>query len=202
MLSQHLYEFLFSGENLPAELKDKERLGELSDQLNLYVTTIRYKHRILLQQARMITDKLYFVEYGLVRGYTFDVEQGKEKTISLWPGRTLMTDPNSLIYQMESDIYIEVFPHTELSYISRHHLEALSDSFPCIKSLLSWLIKNDVLHSNKRLLDKSIPAWDRLVEMKKIYPQLDQMVSRTIIASFLNISPQHLSKIVRDNIKK
>jgi CRP-like cAMP-binding protein len=202
MLSQNLYEFLFSGNNLPEELNEPELQKRLIEQLNLYVKTITYKRTILLQQAGTITDKLYFVESGVVRGYTFDHEQGKEQTISLWTKGSLFTDPNSLIHQIDSELFIEVFPNTELSYVSRSHLDELTAAFPFVKSLLSWLIKNESKFSSKRLLDKSIPAWQRLLEMRKASPELEQMVSRTIIASFLNISPQHLSKIVRDNYRK
>jgi len=202
MLSKKLYQFLFTGDNLPEKLKDRGLRDQLIEQLNLHIKTISYKRTILLQQAGMITDKLYFVECGALRGYTYDPEQAKEKTISLWTTGSLFTDSTSLIHQIESELFIEAFPNTELSYISRSHLEELSNAFPFIRSLISWLIRNEIRYANKRLLDKSIPAWERLVEMRKTSPELEQLVSRTAIASFLNISPQHLSKIVRDNYKK
>jgi len=202
MLSQNLYDYLFSGDNLPEELKNHELRSRLIEQLNVFVKTVTYKRLLLLQQAGMVTDRLYFVEYGVLRGYTFDDERRKEKTVSLWISGSLLTDPNSLLYGIESELFIEVFPPTELSYISRKHLEELTTTFPYIKSLLSWLIKNHLKYTNKRLLDLSVPAWERLVEMRKISPGLEQIVPRATIAAFLNISPQHLSKIIRDNRKK
>lgn len=199
MVSKNLYEFLFKSGNLPQELRDENLHQQLLSQLNQYVKITKYRHRMLVQQAGMVPDRLYFVESGIVRGYTDSPEQEKEKTVAIWLDNALLVDANSFIHEMESNVFIEVMPETELSYISRHHLKEIMQCFPFAQGFVTCLIQNNIKYSNTRLFDKSANAWDRLLEMRKLYPRLEQMVSREMIASFLNITPQHLSKIVRDN---
>lgn len=201
MISQKLYEFLFNSSNQLEELKNQELHEQLVHQLNSYVKPVLCTHKVWLQHPGVVPDRLYFVESGVVRGYTLDDDKLTEKTESFWLSGSLVVDINSFLYQLESKIFIEAFPDTELLFISRSHVEEIILSFPFTQAFISSLIQNEVEYSNKNLLSIN-DAWKRLVKMRNTFPGLELLVSKEDVASFLNISPQHLSRIIRNHRKK
>lgn len=203
MISKNLHDYIFaSAWNLPEEINDEGSRELLLKHLNTHVKTTPFKHKILLHQAGMIPDRLHYVESGVVRGYISDKSGKKEKTVSMWFQNSLLADANCFIHELESDVSIEVLPNTILSSISRIHFNELIESFPCLSIILTCLIQNHEKYSNARLFNGFLTAWERLEKIRKIYPGLEQMVSKEMIASFLNITPQHLSRIIREHFKK
>lgn len=201
MVKQNLCDYLFDIYPLPDELKDGIKRNELTQFINSRISVTSHNRRVLIQAEGMVPDRIYYVEKGLVRGFKYDKAKNKEKTVSLWDAKGLVADASSFIHQTPSNLFIEVMPDTLLSSISYGQFLELFASFPYIRSFFGSLLEYDILYSNQRFTDRNIAAWDRLVHMRNNYQNLDQLVSKEVIASFLEITPQHLSKIIKDNSK-
>lgn len=199
MIKQHLHDYLFDLDPMPDELKNGLIRTELISYVSSQVSTSHHSHKVLLLTAGMVPDRLYFVEKGVVRGFKYD-EKGKEKTIFLWDDHSLMTDMDSFIHRTPSDIYIEVMPNSILTSISYQQLNGVFENFPYISRFMGRLPIYSNEYSYKCFYNFAKPAaWERYQELKVRYPNVEQKVSKEIIASFLEVTPQYLCKMIKEN---
>lgn len=199
MIKQNLYDYLLDLDPMPEELKNGLIRTELIQYVNSQISTSHHSHRVLILTAGMIPDRIYFVEKGVVRGYK-DNEKGKEKTIFLWDDHSIMTDVNSFINRTPSAIYIEVMPNSTLTSISYQQLTNIFENYPYIKRFLNRLPLFNNNYSHKSFYNFAKPsAWERYLELLQRYPHVEQKVSKEIIASFLEVTPQYLSKMIKEN---
>lgn len=199
MIKQNLHDYLLDLDPMPEELKNGLIRSELIRYVNAQISTSHHSHKVLILTAGMIPDRIYFVEKGVVRGYRDD-EKGKEKTIFLWDDHSIMTDVDSFIRRIPSDIYIEVMPNSILTSISYQQLSNIFESFPYIRKFLTRLALYQNEYSHRSFYNFAKPsAWERYQELLKRYPQVEQKVSKETIASFLEVTPQYLCKMIKEN---
>jgi len=198
-VKKKLRDFLLNQQAFPQELSAPDKRDELFQLLDSYLIIMYHRRKVLILQPDEIPNKVYFVEQGIVRGFTVGDEGKKEKTVSLWLGKSLMTDAVSFVHQLKTKLIIEVMPDTILASITYEQLIKIFQAFPSSTLFLSCLIEKHAENSNTRLNDKNLTAWEKLVEMRQNFPGIDVLVQKETIASFLNITPQHLSRIIREN---
>jgi len=199
MIKQYLHDYLLDLDPMPDELKNGLIRNELIQCVNSQISTSHHSHKVLILTAGMIPERIYFVEKGVVRGYRDDAK-GKEKTIFLWDDHSIMADIDSFIHRTPSDIYIEVMPNSILTSISFQQLRNIFDCYPFIKKVLNKLSLCQNEYSHKRFYNFAKPsAWERYQELLKCYPHVEQKVSKETIASFLEVTPQYLSKMIKVN---
>lgn len=198
-MKQNLYDYLLDLDPMPEELKNGLIRSELIRYVNSQISTSHHSHRVLILTAGMIPDRIYFVEKGVVRGYRDDTK-GREKTIFLWDDHSIMTAVDSFIHRTPSDIYIEVMPDSILTSISYQQLNNIFESFPYTRRFLTRLALYNNEYSHRSFYNFAKPsAWERYLELLMRYPHVQQKVSKEIIASFLEVTPQYLSKIIKEN---
>lgn len=198
-MKQNLYDYLLDLDPMPEELKNGLIRSELIRFVNSQISTSHHSHRVLILTAGMIPDRIYFVERGVVRGYRDDAK-GREKTIFLWDDHSIMTDVDSFIHRTPSDIYIEVMPNSILTSISYQQLNNIFESFPYTRRFLTRLALYNNEYSHRSFYNFAKPsAWERYLELLIRYPHVQQKVSKEIIASFLEVTPQYLSKMIKEN---
>ena len=151
------------------------------------------KKEVIIQEGQR-DDYTYFVESGSVRAYViredkqvtlFFAFEGDSATTILGPSNTL-----------SSKLTIETLEPTTLVRISRTHLEQL---FQQSLEIANW---------GRKLMEKTLLEYEHyFIEyywmekstqyeiLMKEHPQLLQRVSLKEIASYLNITPQTLSRI-------
>lgn len=199
MVKQNLHDYLFDLYPLPDELKDGIKRNDLIQFISSRISTTHHSRRVLIQAEGMIPDRIYYVKQGLVRGFKYDKTKNKEKTVSLWDTNGLVSDAAGFIHQTPSNLFIEVMSDTILASLSYGQLIEIFNHFPFIRPFMGALVEYDIQYSNKSYSDRTVNAWERLVNMRNNYQNLDQLVSKEVIASFLEITPQHLCKIIKDN---
>ncbi|WP_158799774.1 Crp/Fnr family transcriptional regulator [Pedobacter sp. L105] len=199
MIKQNLTDYLLDLDPMPEELKNGMIRSELIQYVNSRISTSHHNHRVLILTAGMIPDRIYFIVKGVVRGYKTD-EKGKEKTTFLWDDHSIMTDVNSFIHRTPTDIYLEVMPNSTLNSISYQQLIDIFERFPFINRFMSKLVVYSNKYSHKSFYNYAKPsAWERYQELLDRYPYVEQKVSKEIIASFLEVTPQYLSKMIKEN---
>lgn len=199
MIKQNLLDYLLDLDPMPEELKNGIIRNELISYVNSQISTSHHSHKVLILTAGMIPDRIYFVQKGVVRGYKDD-EKGKEKTIFLWDEHSIMTVTDNFIHRTPSDIYIEVMPNSILTSISYQQLNDIFENFPYIKRFLSKLEVYQNEYSYKCFYNFAKPsAWERYLELLTRYPHVEQKISKETIASFIEVTPQYLSKMIKAN---
>ncbi len=152
------------------------------------------KGQILLNRGDIAT-KTYFVRKGLLRSYTID-EKGKEHIFMFAPEDWIMTDMVSQIYNTPSDLYIDALEETEVEILDNDTFEKINKIQPnIVPTEVERLRKRAAVLQKRVLLLMSATAKERYEDFIKTYPNIVQRVPQKMIASYLGITPEALSKI-------
>lgn len=155
---------------------------------------------ILLNQGKTAKD-IAFIEYGLFRQFYIN-DDGKEITRCFCKENSITTSYKSLITQQESDINIQAIEESKLITISLESIKKL------LKTDLFWqqfgrlAAENEFIisESHNRFL-KDLSATDRYLKILNNDKKLLQRVPLKYLASYLQISPETLSR-VRNKISR
>lgn len=148
----------------------------------------------------------FFVESGLLRQYSID-EKGKEHTISFAPKNWFVTDRESAYFNQPSAYFIQALEDSEVAMIDEDFFLKLSKQIPSFTDFNNKLLHNHIRHLQKRInMLLSASAEQRYLEFVAMYPDISLRVPQTMIASYLGITPESLSrvrkKLARKNFKK
>lgn len=155
------------------------------------------KGQILLNSGDIAIEG-YFVHKGLLRSYTID-EKGKEHIFMFAPEGWVISDMVSQIYKIPSDLYIDAIEDTEIEIFDENTFEKINKAQPNIAATESErLMKRAATLQKRVLLLMSATAKERYEDFIKTYPNIVQRVPQKMIASYLGITPEALSKIRGD----
>ncbi len=140
----------------------------------------------------------FFVEKGLLRQYAID-EKGKEHILSFAPERWIVTDRESVYFNQPSAYFIQALENSQVILLDENFFDLLSKRFPKFTDFNNRLLHNHIRHLKKRInLLLSAVAEDRYLEFLKMYPAIVNRVPQTMIASYLGITPESLSRVRKE----
>lgn len=175
-----------------------ERLSLCSVQ---YETKKISKGELLLQYGEVCRNT-FFVEKGLLRMFSID-KNGKEHIIQFAPENWLIGDRSSLYFSEKSNYYIEAVEDSEVSVLQRDFFNKLLEEFP------NSIEKNDlILQKHVKSLQDRInsllgeTAEERYLKFIKMYPDLLLRVPQWMVASYLGITPESLSRVRKELARK
>lgn len=158
----------------------------------------RLKRAEYILQQGALCHHVFFVESGLMRQYSID-EKGKEHVIQFAPENWFLSDRESLYFNKPSLYYFQAIEDSVLIMIEEQSLLKLS------KINASFLeFNNKLLHNHIRNLQNRInqllssTAEQRYLDFVKMYPDLLLRVPLIMVASYLGITPESLSRIRKD----
>lgn len=159
------------------------------------------KNQFLLQYGE-ICRYIYFVEKGLLKMYSID-KNGKEHIIQFAPESWLISDRSSLYFNEKSLYYIEAVEDSEVLLLHPDFINKIVGEFP------DSLEKNDILVQKhiKSLQDRinsllGETAEERYMKFIRMYPDLLLRVPQWMIASYLGITPESLSRVRKELARK
>jgi CRP-like cAMP-binding protein len=159
------------------------------------------KNQFLLQYGE-VCRYIYFVEKGLLKMYSID-KNGKEHIIQFAPESWLTSDRSSLYFNEKSIYYIEAVEDSEVLLLHPDFINKLIGEFP------NSLEKSDILLQKhiKSLQDRinsllGETAEERYMKFIKMYPDLLLRVPQWMIASYLGITPESLSRVRKELARK
>jgi CRP/FNR family transcriptional regulator, anaerobic regulatory protein len=194
-----LFDILFACGPLPQRLMDKDLLEKLIAYLLPLIATTGYTRHELLLSAGHMAQYIYFCKRGFARGFFIEKKSRREMTHFLWGEHSIITVPNSFFHQQPSETFIEVTPGTELMSISFENLRACIKKYPVVAIFSRNVILGYNAYEMKRNYElSSLTAWERYIELLKTHPDIEQKVSKGVIASYLNITPQSLSRMLKE----
>jgi len=140
----------------------------------------------------------FFVESGLLKQYSID-EKGKEHVIQFAPENWLMTDRESVYFNQPSFYFIQALEKTEVVLIDEDFILQLAKSDQLFLEFNNRLLHNHIRHLQKRITQLlSASAEERYLDFIKIYPDLMLRVPQILVASYLGITPESLSRVRRE----
>jgi CRP-like cAMP-binding protein len=147
-------------------------------------------------------DCTFFVEKGLLRMYSID-KVGKEHVIQFAPENWIISDTTSQLLNEKSRFYIEAIEDSILVVTREGFFENLSKVYPDVAEKNQRLMFNHIKNLQNRVNALiSTTAEERYLEFLKKYPNLMLRVPQWMVASYLGITPESLSRVRKELAKK
>lgn len=176
----------------------KEAITSCND---FYIPKKIGKNEFLLKEGEICLDT-FFVEKGLLRMFSLD-RNGKEHLIQFAPENWLISDRSSLNFNEKSKFYIEAIEDSEVIILGSDFFTKLIENYPHIAEkndlLLQKHIRNLQNRVNSLLADT---AEERYMNFLKMYPDIMMRVPQWMVASYLGITPESLSRVRKELARK
>ena len=148
----------------------------------------------------------FFVEQGLLRQYSID-EKGKEHIISFAPEGWFITDRESVYFNEPARYFIQAYENSQIVLLDEDFNQLISKKISNYNTFNTKLLHNHIRHLLKRIdLLLSASAEERYLQFVTMYPDILLRVPQTMVASYLGIAPESLSRVrkelARKNFKK
>ena len=175
--------------------------NEISVLLNQCERLSVKKNYVLLNQGDYCKHS-FFVEKGLLRQYALK-ENGKEHILSFAPENWLVTDRDSVYFNQPSMYSIQALEDSLIVLIDENFMLKVSELIPGFNEFNNRLLHNHIRHLQDRIsLLLSADAEERYLKFVEMYPDILLRVPQTMIASYLGITPESLSRVRKEIIHK
>lgn len=169
--------------------------NEEEEILRSNVTLRKYlKNQYLVQQG----DVCYFTSYvisGCTKTFFVD-DEGQEHIIMFSAEDWWSSDIGSFVMQTPADFNIQCIENTVVIQFSFENMEKLYREIPKLERYFRKIIERAFVASQKRIIRNfSMTAKDRYLIFKENYPNMEQRIPQYMIASYLGITKEFLSKI-------
>ena len=159
------------------------------------------KNEIILREGE-ISDCTFFVEKGLLRMYSID-KVGKEHVVQFAPENWRISDTTSQLLNEKSRFYIEAIEESTIIVTREGFFEDLSKIYPDVAEKNQRLMFNHIKNLQNRVNALiSTTAEERYLEFLKKYPNLMLRAPQWMVASYLGITPESLSRVRKELAKK
>jgi CRP-like cAMP-binding protein len=149
-----------------------------------------------------ICDQVAFVVSGKLRNYYLD-EAGNEITCFFITPELFVSAFSSFLTNTPTHENITALEDTVLRVISKKGLEDLSALVPKMQIFRRVIAENLFILMEKRIaMLQSKSAIERYEKMLKEHPDIILSVPLQYTASFLGVTPQHLSRLRKDLLKE
>lgn len=173
---------------------DLDKIGRFSqtdfERLLKYLVPRQLRKNELLLDQGQVCQSFYFISSG--SAYQFRYDDIEEKVMDLHVQKEWCLSYSSFISQAPSQNIIKVNSETrvfELNVYAIHELIALSPVFLQLGKILEGAL------SRTQYLDNSMSPSEKYNDLVKVRPLVLQMFPLKLIASYLNMTPETLSRV-------
>lgn len=156
----------------------------------------RYKARQIIQGLGQVETCVWFIKAGLARSYIYD-EHGNQHTIRFWYQHELIFSYNGFLKQPATE-YTDLLADCELysctydfvAEMLRHYAEAMKIAGVVNRHFQEKENFRNQLHSMR--------SRERYLLFRKAHPEIFTQVPQWIIASYLHMTRENLSRIISE----
>lgn len=178
------------------KLDEKVQLSEEEKTLvkSFFLTKKLRKKQYLLQEGdacKYVT----FVEEGLLRSYSID-EKGNEHILQFAFEGWWIGDQYSFLTGEPSVYTIDALEDSQLLLLTKEAEEQMMQAVPKMERFFRILMQNSLIAMQRRLVNSlSKTAEEKYNDLTVSCPSIPQRVPQHMMASFLGITPETLSRI-------
>jgi CRP-like cAMP-binding protein len=184
-------------------LEDKISLTEQNFDLIESVSTIKKlrKRQYLLQEGDICRFNA-FVCKGFLRYYYVD-DKGQEHILQFAPENYWTGDRESLDAELPSKYNIDAIEDSEILLIKKNDFEMLFKTIPAFNDFVNKTIKKNVLVLQERIhVSITHTAEEKYTNFITKYPSITNRVPQHMIASYLGVSAETLSRVRKQSNQK
>lgn len=187
-----MYELFFQEFNKKVKLTSEEQ-----EVIRQHLTPKKLRKKQYLLQEGDICKFIAFVEIGALRQYSLD-ENGNERIIQFALEGWTTSDLYSFLTGEMATYYIDALEDSELILISKSAHEELLQILPKYETFTRLQITGAYIAMQKRLTSIiSSSLEERYSSFIHLYPNIVQRVPQHMIASYMGLQPETLSRIRR-----
>jgi len=136
-----------------------------------------------------------FVLSGCLKTFYID-NDGHEHVVMFAIENWWTADLGSFITQTAADLNVQCIENSELVQIHHKDLQQLYLEIPKLERFFRIIIQKAFVAAQKRIVNNfSLPAMERYLQFREHYSQIEQRVPQYMIASYLGMTKEFLSKI-------
>ena len=144
----------------------------------------------------------HYINKGCFRAYCID-EDGTEHITKLSTEDWWITDIQSYLSGEPARLYVEALEDGEVIVFKKNVLEELYEAIPQLNKYFRLLYQLALVNNQRRIFQTiSSTAEEHYTQFLQQHPNLDQRVPQYMIASYLGITPEFLSKIRKRVLQK
>lgn len=166
-----------------------------ADAIITFFQTEKFSKKSLLLEEGQICNKQYFILKGIVR-FFINNEKGNEQTLQFGIENWWITDYLSFQYQTPSHFYIQAIENLEVLTIDKTSMEELLVKIPKLERYFRMVLQKSFGASQVRIKYLfTMSAEERYHNMNNQFPEFVQRVPQYMLASYLDFTPEFMSKI-------
>jgi CRP-like cAMP-binding protein len=192
-----MYEIFFQTLRNKVPFTDQEL-----DTIKTYLKPKKLRKKQYLLQEGDICKFIAFVEKGALRSYTVD-EKGVEHIIQFALEGWNISDLYSFLTAEPATYNIDALEDSELVLISKAAHEELLQTMPKYETWMRIQITGAYIAMQRRLTSIiSLSLEERYAYFTSLYPDIVKRVPQHMIASYMGLTPETLSRVRRKMIRK
>jgi CRP-like cAMP-binding protein len=155
-----------------------------------------------LQRAGEVATHAAFVASGCLRSFVIDVK-GKEHIVQFAPETWWLADSTSLGNRTPSQYFYEAIEDSEVLLIDPAGHQRLIAGVPGYAAAFQAGIQKHAAAKDQRIVSTlSASADERYEEFLRTYPSIASRVPQFMLASYLGVTPETLSRVRRNRAQK
>lgn len=152
------------------------------------------KGQYVVQQGN-ICNYSGFIISGCTRTFYVD-DEGNEHIVMFSMEDWWASEIGSFVTQTPSDYNVQCIENTELIQLSYSNQEELFKEIPKLERFFRLILEKAFVDSQKRIVRSfSLTAKEQYLHFKANYPEMEARIPQYMIASYLGITKEFLSKI-------
>lgn len=152
------------------------------------------KNEVLITPGQA-TQRIFFVGKGCIRIY-FITEQGFEATRYFAFENDIAAALISFITRSTSAEYVQSVENTDLLYIDQDDFFYLLEIIPGWEKFYRYFLEKAYVNNTNRLMSFfTMDATERYMSLLSEYPDVVKRLSNKMLATYLNLSPETLSRL-------
>jgi len=171
------------------------------DQFKSFPSRSIKKGEYLLRPGDL-TKNFFYVEKGCLRSYVTD-SKGKEHVYQFAPEDWVISDEEALMENKPAILYIDAIEDSEIKVLSNPDLNEWTNLDKDAASQMIQQLQKKINTFRRRIIQLlSASAEQRYSTFIKTYPNLAQRIPQKMIASYLGITPESLSRVRKELSEK
>ena len=151
------------------------------------------KGKMILEEGE-VCENIYYLDKGLIRQFYF--KNGKEVTEHLGSDRSIFMCIESLFREIPSFLQVEAIESCQIYALPKHRFEQVALHNVNIQILYRKILEESLILSQVHAdLVRFETAGDRYKKMCKLMPQVVLRAPLVYIASYLQMTPETLSRV-------
>ncbi|MGM9476944.1 Crp/Fnr family transcriptional regulator [Pedobacter sp. GSP4] len=173
-----------------------------SDRIRSLAVIKKLRKKQYLLQEGDVWKYNAFITKGCLRTYSVD-ERGNEHVIGFGTENWWMGDRESLLSGAPSSYNIDAIEDSELVLFTKTNFDLLTNEIPAFNAMVNAILQRSFIASQNRInASLSFTAEEKYLNFLQKYPGFATRIPQAMIASFLGMTPETLSRIRTQTLKK